>query len=164
MARRQGSARQLTFEYFGVPRHPSRTPGGLQFSLELRNLLSCAVKESALSRAEIAAAMTDRLFGDAGDGEVTKAQLDSWTAPSRDAWRFPLEYLPAFLEATGAIWLLDKVAEKCGCRVLVGEQALLAELGAIALHKKRLSEREVELKRTVPADVLRRLARKIADR
>ena len=156
MARR-GDDRQFSLDgYFAVPREPDSTPGAFAFSLELRNLLSRAMKESPLSRYALAARLTDLIYGDAGEGEVTKAQLDSWSRSS-DAWRFPLEVLPAFVEATGAYWLLDKVAERCGCRVLIGEDAVLAELGAVSTLRERLGKREAALKKSVPDSVLRRL-------
>lgn len=148
---------QLSFDgYFALPKRQAPVPGSFAFGLELRNLLAGALKECALSRAEIAGRMTDLMYGDAGDGEVTKAMLDSWTR-SADAWRFPLEALPAFVEATGATWLLDAIAERCGCRILVGEQALLAQLGAVMVEEKRLAERKAALKKSVSPDVIARL-------
>lgn len=154
---RRSEREQLTFDgYFELPRRPEPTPGSFGFSLELRNLLSQALKECPLSRAEIAGRMTALMYGDAGDGEITLTMLNSWTR-SADAWRFPLEALPAFVEATGAVWLLDRIAERCGCKILVGEQALLAQLGAIALKKRRLSEIEAEIKRTVPTEIIDRV-------
>ncbi len=155
----KGDDRQLSLDgYFAVPRAPESSPGSFNFSLELRNLLSRALKECLLSRAEIAARMTDLMYGDAGDGEITKAQIDSWTRSS-DAWRFPLEALPAFVETTGTYWLLDSIAERCGCRVLVGEQAMLAQLGAFMIHRKRLGDIEARIKREVPPGIVDRLVK-----
>ncbi|MCZ7655562.1 MAG: hypothetical protein M5R42_16855 [Rhodocyclaceae bacterium] len=57
----------------------------------LRQLLSNLLKEQPSLDLEVAARIS-RLTG----GDITKHQLDSWTAESREAWRFPLEYLPAF--------------------------------------------------------------------
>jgi len=149
--------RQLSLDgYFALPRPPQPLPGSHQFALQLRNILTRALKECPLSRSQVAARMTDLMYGDAGDGEVTKVQLDTWTR-SDPSWRFPLEALPAFIEATGAVWLLDVLAEKCGCRILVGEQALLAQLGAVILERKRLGELEASIKRSVPDDVIARL-------
>lgn len=147
--------------YFDVPRERRPNPGSCNFTLQFRNALSRALKEAPLSRIEVAAKMTELLFGDAGDGEVTKAQLDRYTAPSAEAWRFPLEYLPAFVQATGAVWLLDLVAERCGCRILQGEQALLAELGAIILHERRLKSERARIEKTVGSDVLDSLIKRI---
>ena len=100
-------------------------------------------------------------FGDAGEGEVTKAQLDSWTAPSRDAWRFPLSYLPAFVEATGAVWLLDLLAERCGCKVVHGEAAVLLELGVVNATMRHLRQREAEIKKSLPGDLVDEIAKRL---
>lgn len=142
--------RQLDIEDFiALPRDPKPTPGSLDFDQELRNLLTRFMKASRFSRAEIAARMTDLVFGDAGDGEITKAQLDSWTAPSRSDWRFPACYLPAFVIAVDAYELLGAIADKCRCRVLVGKEVLDAELGQIQRQKQELNEREKALKKAM---------------
>lgn len=143
--------------YFAVPRDPEPKAGAFNISISLRNELSRALKESPMSRAKVALGMTELLFGDAGDGEVTKAQLDSWTAPSRDAWRMPLEYLPALIQVTGAVWLLDHLAEKCGCRVLVGEQALFARFGTMLAMQKSLAGKIADLKKALDQETLDRL-------
>lgn len=137
--------RQLNFDgYFEVPREPEPTAGSFGFDLELRNLLARAIKECPKSRAAIAAAMTDLVFGDAGDGEITKAQIDSWTAPSHGEWRFPLCYLPAFVKATDSVWLLDRIAGRLGCKVLAGGQIMDAQIGAV---DGKIAELQEHLKR-----------------
>ncbi len=128
--KRRGNRRQLDMDgYFAVPREPAPT----------------------------AAAMTDLIFGDAGDGEITKAQIDSWTAPSRADWRFPLCYLPALIQATGAVWLLDKIAETVGCKVLIGEQALLAQWGALEIQDQKIRSDKRRLKQLLGDDAAGRL-------
>lgn len=148
---------QLTLDGYYAVERPAHASGSLDFDRELRAALTRAVKETPKRRAEIAAEMTDLVFGEIGETEITKAQIDAWTAGSKIEWRFPLQYLPAFVQATGAVWLLDLVAGKCGCRVLVGEQALLAELGAIHLQKRELAARETAIKKAVPKPLLERL-------
>ena len=144
--------RQLSLDqFFEAPRGPSPRPGSFDFRLEIRNALSRAGKESQPSRAEIAARMSDLIFGDSGDGEITKVQIDAWTAPSRDAWRFPLEYLPAFIEATAAHWLLDLIAEKVGCKALVGREVMDAELGRLRRRQEELRQQERDLKKLMGA-------------
>ncbi|MBF0334601.1 MAG: hypothetical protein HQL40_13310 [Alphaproteobacteria bacterium] len=150
--------------FFAEPREPGRLPGAANIGAQIRGGLTKALKETAKSRAEVAAGMTDLLFGDVGDDEITKAQLDSWTAASKDGWRFPLEYLPAFIQATGAVWLLDLVAGHCGCTVLQGKEALLAEIGAVALAEKRLKARRASIERRVPGALLDQLMRELEAR
>ncbi|MGH6883216.1 MAG: hypothetical protein ACREFM_20000, partial [Hypericibacter sp.] len=92
--------------------------GSLQFDREWRAALSEAIAKSELKREAIAARM-EELLGSDPEYPVSKALLDAWTAPnSKAAWRFPLTYLPAFIEATGARWLLDRIAFKCGCSIM----------------------------------------------
>lgn len=139
---------QLSMDrFFEVPRDRAPTPGSFDFDRQLRNLLNRAIKECPKSRAEIAAGMSDLVFGDAGDGEITKAQLDSWTAPSRGEWRFPLCYLPAFIQATGAVWLLDKIAEPVGCKVLAGAEIVDAQIGMLDGQIEELKKRQAALKK-----------------
>jgi hypothetical protein len=150
-------ARQPTF--FDIPRPPRQRPGSMNFGAELRSALAKAIKNSVLSRPEIAARMNDLIYGEqAGEeGEVTVHMLNAWTAPSREGWRFPLEYLPAFVEATGAHWLVDVVAERCGCRALLGKEAALADIGAIRAKLEELKRTEQELTRRLDPSAAERL-------
>lgn len=134
-------------------------PGSLSFNAELRSALARAIKECPKSRAIVAGEMTDLIYGEtAGEGaQVTVDQLNSWTAPSRDAWRFPLEYLPAFVEATAAQWLLEIIAERCGCRALMDAAALLAEIAAIDAKRKDLKRRRSDLERLIDPSAAERL-------
>ena len=70
--------------WFEIPQEPTATGGSLDYATELRHVLSDAITASGKNRYEIAAEMS-RLTGI----EVTKAQLDAWTAESRTVWRFP---------------------------------------------------------------------------
>ncbi len=127
---------------FDVPKRPAETPGALNFSAELRAVLTEALKKCPRSRYEVAARMSELL-----GVEVTKFQLDSWTAESRDAWRFPFEYSAAFEAATETMVLQDLLARKRGCRVLVGADVLKAELGKLELQEAEIRERRRLLKK-----------------
>ncbi|ACV64880.1 conserved hypothetical protein [Desulfofarcimen acetoxidans DSM 771] len=112
-------------------------PGSLNISLQLRNTLSEGLKYSSLSRFEVACRMSE-LVG----VEITKSQLDSWTAESKEHHRFPAEYLPAFCHVTGFKQPLKMMAKLVQCYLLESEEALLAELGKIDQVRKDLSRRE----------------------
>lgn len=129
-------------EFAELPRQATPTPGSLDFDAELRMALNRALKEAEGDRFQVAAEMS-RLTG----GEVTKFQIDSWTGMSRKAWRFPLEMLPAFVTATGAYWLLDQIAGKCGCKVLVGDEIRFATIGRARDQRQRLDRFIRELER-----------------
>jgi hypothetical protein len=144
MVRRVNDPRQDELRLFGPPPAPPTLAGSFNYSHELRQALAQVLKDSPASRAEVAVQMTEMVFGHDGEGEITVAQLNSWTACSKGEWRFPLEYLPAFIQATGGVWLVDWLAQRCGCRALRGEQAVLVEMSA----KKVLRQKaEAEMKR-----------------
>lgn len=122
--------------------------GSLNFDTELRAALTAAIAGSGKDRAEVAADM-EQLLGSDPDYPVSKALLDAWTAPSRTGHRFPAAYLVAFITATGAHWLLDRIARKCGRLVVSGEHAAAAELGMITAEEQRLKQRKKELQQQV---------------
>lgn len=116
----------LTADLFAVPVEPEQMPGALDYDLAVRRLLSEAIKTSEHNAHWIAARMSE-LAGEA----VTPDQLHSWTAPSREAWRFPLKYLPAFEAACETLTITTWLAATRGGRFLVGREALNAELGRL---------------------------------
>jgi len=71
------------FDMVVVPVARTPKPGALDINMQFRHVLSDEIKKSPKSRHEIAARMSELL-----GHEVTKHQLDSWTAESRDGWRF----------------------------------------------------------------------------
>lgn len=152
---RRSDPRQFTFEGYLKAEPEELGEGSLDLDSQVRNAIKKALKTTQLSRAEVAAGMTDLIFGDANPSEIKKGSLDAWTAPSREAWRFPAAYLPAFVHATGSFDVLDILAQACGCRVIRGEDAALLELGALEAARRELDRRETELKRSIPTDLLK---------
>lgn len=130
-----------TLDLFDVPAAPSLTEGSLNFAAELCGALSAALKRSSKSRYEIAARMSE-LLGQ----EVSKFQLDSWTAESREGHRFPFEYAAALEAACETNVLQELLSRKRGTRVLIGEDSLITELGRIGKAKLELAQRERLLK------------------
>jgi len=111
--------------------------GSMNISLRLREELSRGLKQCSCSRYEVAAKMSEAL-----GSEITKSQLDSWTAESKEYHRFPAEYLPSFCRATGYAQPLRVMAEMLRCYLLESEDALLAELGKIDQQKRDLGKKE----------------------
>lgn len=132
----------LTADLFDIPVPASSAHGGLDVGVQLRHLLSDLLKASPSSRYQVAARMAE-LTGH----EISKHQLDSWSAESREGWRFPLEYLPALETALETHAITAWLADLRGCKVLVGKDALLAELGKIERMKQELANKERALKR-----------------
>lgn len=134
----------LTLDMFEVPVPRNPLPGGLSVGPALRGLISDLLKVSHKSRHEIAARMSE-LTGH----EVTKHQLDSWTAESREGWRFPLEYLPALEVALETHDITAWLANLRGCKVLVGKEALDAEIGKMERMKEEAGKRIKQLKQAM---------------
>ena len=126
----------------------------------LRSWLAEVMERCPKSRAEIAAGMTDAMFGEHGEAEVTRQQLDSWTRRTGGSWRFPASYLPAFERVTGDISILQRLAAPCGCVVLSGDQARLAQLGSLAALRRRIDSDEAAILKDLPqaliADIIKR--------
>lgn len=136
------TARDLqTLDLFEVPTPRNPLPGALDVGLPVRHMLSEMLKASALSRFEIAARMSELL-----GHEVSKHQLDAWTAESREGWRFPLEYLPALEVALETHQITTWLADLRGCKVLVGKEALDAEIGKLERLKEDAARRIRQLK------------------
>lgn len=116
----------LTGDLFSVPVPVATYPGALDFSQVVRHLLIAAIKVCPLNTAQIAARMTE-LIGH----PITEHMIHAWTAPSREGWRFPLEYLPAFEAVCETHSITAWLASVRGGELLVGREALNAELGRL---------------------------------
>jgi hypothetical protein len=111
--------------------------GKASIDAAVRSLISDALKKSPLSRYEIAARMSDLL-----GVEITKAQIDAWSAESKEHHRFPLVYIGAFADATINKSLARYVAQLCGGHFIEGEDAVRLELGRIEEQKAELQRKE----------------------
>lgn len=116
----------LTGDLFAVPVPAASLPGEMDFSLAIRRLMSDAVKASRFNAAQIAARMAE-LTGQ----NITEHQIHAWTAPSREAWRAPFEFMPAFEVACETHVLSAWFADVRGGQLLIGREALNAELGRL---------------------------------
>jgi len=132
----------LTGDLFAIPRAPADLPGSLDYANELCGALTQAIKQSPRSRAEIAARMSD-LTG----SRITDDMLNAWTSTAHDRHRFPFEYAAAFEVACETTALQELLARKRGSKVLVGKEALDAELGRVRRQKNDLAAQERQLVR-----------------
>ena len=131
----------LTLDLFDVPTAAAALPGAMDYGLAVRRLLLDATKGSHGNAAQIAARMSELI----GHG-VTEHQLHAWTAPSREGWRFPLEYLPAFEAAAETTAVTAWLAEVRGGRLLIGREALNAELGRLERQRDDAARKIKQLK------------------
>lgn len=132
------------FDLSGKPiaARPSDVPGSLNVGIEVRHLISQAIRECPSDRYQIAARMSRYLGVD-----VTKFQIDSWTAESRPGWRFPLEYLPAFEAACETTLVTEYLAQRRGGRFMAGSDVVLAEIAKLEREEARLKARRRALRR-----------------
>ncbi|MDP2808677.1 MAG: hypothetical protein Q8O34_00845 [Rhodocyclaceae bacterium] len=135
------AADTLTADLFEVPMPAASLPGALDYSLAVRRLLADAIKASDINANQIAARMTE-LIGH----PISEHQLHAWTAPSREGWRFPLEYLPAFEAAAETHAITAWLANTRGGRLLVGREALNAELGRLERLRDEAGRKIKQLK------------------
>lgn len=135
-----------TLDLFEIPLAPEPTGGSLDYAAELCAVLGDALKKTPLSRYQVAARMSE-LTGQ----EISKAMLDAWTAESKTPWRFPFEYAAAFESACDTTCLQELLGRKRGSRILVGEDALMAELGRVTKLRDDLAHRERALKKRLGA-------------
>lgn len=162
MKRRLHHPAQLEMTFFTVPETPRSDAGALDIALAVRDALTETLSTATLQgmdRHEVGAQVS-RL----SNRDMSKNMLDRYCAPSADDWRFPLEALPALTLATGDYRLLELIAEKCGCRIARGEEALLAEIGALTLQEKSVKSRLGVLQKNLPNGMLERLVEKSAKR
>lgn len=108
--------------------------GGLDVDAEFRAAVSADIKSCSLSRYQIAARMSE-LAGQ----EITEKMLYNWTAETQDKHRFPCQFLPAFVIATGGRRAFEVLSRKAGLFALPGPEALRAEI-------QRLDEEEKKIK------------------
>lgn len=113
--------------------------GSLDIDSELRAAISEDLKQArdgarALSRYEVAARMSE-LVGQ----EITKAMLDNYTAEAHEKHRFPCQFLPAFVLATGGQRrAFECLSRHAGLFALPGKEALRAEIEKLDEEEKRI--------------------------
>ena len=149
---------QLEMSFFSVPETPRVEAGGLDIAMVVRDALTemlAAALVQGMDRHEVGTQVS-RL----SNRDMSKNMLDRYCAPSADDWRFPLEALPALTLATGDYRLLELLAEKCGCRIARGEEALLAEIGALTLQEKSVKSHLGTLQKNLPEGMMQRLVEK----
>ncbi|MHB1183360.1 MAG: hypothetical protein ACYC4A_01490 [Desulfobulbia bacterium] len=101
----------------------------------LRLAMCAAIKSCPLSRWEIAGRMS-HLLGQ----EISKYQIDAWTAESKDGHRMPAEHLPAFCLVTADHGPLRILAETAGLFALPGPDALRSEIRRLQEEAKKINQ------------------------
>jgi hypothetical protein len=129
---------KITFDMFDIPQ-PVTGPGSLDCRRQIAGVMSEALK--GLDRYLVAAEMS-RYLG----REISKHMLDAYTSESRENHIPPLDTAMAFDLATQGHALADLYAGKIGGRILLGNDALDAEIGKLERHREETMNKIKALK------------------
>ncbi|MHB1397558.1 MAG: hypothetical protein ACYDAI_11555 [Trichloromonadaceae bacterium] len=116
--------------------------GSANIREKLKDALLLALKEALpKSRWQVAGEMS-HLLGN----EITKYQIDSWVAESKEGHRIAVEYLPAFCLATGSYAPLQVLNDACKVFTVKGPDALRADIrrDEEAIKAKQAAKRKKE--------------------
>lgn len=136
----------LTADLFSeIPRPVPALPESMDFRASLSGLVG-----EMLARARLADPKKDR-WGIAAEmsrltgHDVSKLMLDGYTAESRDNFNLPLWLVPALETVCDSTDLTCWLAGVRGGRVLLGPEALDAEIGRLRIEEQRRAARRREL-------------------
>lgn len=136
-----------TPDLFEVALRPSMRPGSLAgLSTQIAHLMSAAVRECGLDRYEIAAQMS-ALLGE----DVSKSILDAYTSEARESHNVSAYRFLAFVLVTGSFERLDELVKLLGCRLLIGEEAQLAQLVRLEASRREIDDRIKDVRRKLGA-------------
>jgi len=143
-------AGQLAFEglFVGPGAVPAPRPGNV--GPRLRRALSDALTDTSRSTGVPRPRLAERI-GELAGRPLTSAMLDRYAAPSCAEWRLPAEIVPAIVAATQDRRVIELLVEACGGRVLWGDEAVVAEMGALVMQERLARDRRRLLSRAVPA-------------
>lgn len=113
-------------DLFEVPEPAPELPGTHDFRTQVAHLVSEVMRRAESDRWGIAAAMT-RLTGK----DVSKHMLDAYASELREDHNLPLYLVPALEVACGSHLISRWLAEVRGAQLLIGREALMAELGRL---------------------------------
>lgn len=132
--------RQMALSFDAPPRV---TPTeGLLAGLDtyVAGLVSRIVQDDARSQAEIAAAIS-AVLGD----DVSADMLYAYAAPAKTGHNISVARFLALIVATKRSDALDALVTRIGCRVLEGDEFVLAQLGHVQAEMRRLRAIERDL-------------------
>lgn len=135
----------LTRDMFLIPQPAQNLPGSLSCRAEIANTMSDALK--GLDRYEVAARMSRLL-----DREISKHILDAYTAESREDHIPPIDTAIAFDVATDGFALINLYSSKLGARIMVGKDALGAEIVKLERVREEAAKKIKQLKSVMGAD------------
>ncbi len=134
----------MTPDLFEVPQPAAPVPASMDYRREVAHLVGGLLKGADGDRYEVAARMS-RLSG----AEVSKYMLDAWSSEAREAFNLPLYQVPVIETACSTHLLSQWLVAKRGARMLIGREALNAELGKLERLRDEAARKIRELKRVM---------------
>ncbi len=135
-----------TLDLFEVPQPAAPLPSSMDYRGEVAALVAQMLKETDGDRYDVAARMA-RLSGQ----DVSKYMLDAWSSEAREAYNMPFYQAPVLETACESHLLSNWLAAKRGGRLLIGREALNAELGKLEHLKEEAARKIRELKKLMGA-------------
>lgn len=133
-----------TRDLFEVPQPAAPIPAGLDYRATVAALVGQMLKEADGDRFEIAGRMS-RLTGT----DVTKYMLDAYSSEARDTFNLPFWLVAALEESCHSHVLTNWLTGVRGGRLLIGREALNAELGKMEKLKEELTKKIRQIKQVM---------------
>ncbi|MEP7041891.1 MAG: hypothetical protein ABI843_02445 [Dokdonella sp.] len=127
-------------DLFDVPRPAAQIPASMDYRPVLAGIVSQMLEQATTAgkdRYAVAAEMS-RLAGK----EISKYMLDAYSANSREEYNIPAWLMPLLEVACGSYLYSNWLAEVRGGRMMIGRDALAAELGRLERQKGELAREE----------------------
>ena len=131
-----------TIDLFEVPQPAEPLAGAMDYRSVVAGLINDALRVSGVDRHEIAARCS-RLTGK----EITKYMLDAYTSEAREEFNPPLWLVPALETACGTHDITNWLVAMRGGRLLIGREALNADLGKLERQKIEIDQLIKKLKK-----------------
>lgn len=132
----------LTRDMFEVPRPAALLPASMDYGATVAHMVGQILKDSDGDRLDIASRMS-RYSGK----DVSKFMLDAWSSEARDTHNIPFYQVPVLEAACSTHLLTNWLADMRGGRLLIGRDALNAELGKLENIKDEAARKIRELKK-----------------
>ena len=114
---------------------------------DVKAAIAQAIKNSDLSRQQIADRMNEIIGNDPDDGPVTVAQIDSWTKKDDRRTSF-FKYLPVFCLVANSLTPLQAYLSSLGLKIISGKSINIYDLGESELKRLEvLRQRKTALMR-----------------
>ncbi len=130
-----------TLDLFPVPEAAPELPGTMDFRGQVAHLVSEMLRRAPHDRFDVAARMS-RLTGK----DVSKNMLDAYASDAREDHNLPFYLIPALETVCESHALTAWLADVRGGRLLIGREALNAELGRLERQRDEAAKRIKQLK------------------